>query len=92
MDLKECRERIDAVDKELVRLFAERMRISADVAAWKKANNLPVRDEVREAQKIKNVGEMAGEEMRPYTEELFSTLMSLSRAYQHHLNGSEADK
>ena len=86
MDLKECRERIDAVDKELVRLFAERMQISTDVAAWKKANNMPVRDPERERQKLKAVGDMAGEEMRLFTEQLFSTLMSLSSSYQRRLN------
>jgi len=86
MDLKECRERIDAVDKELVRLFAERMQISTDVAAWKKANNMPVRDPERERQKLKTVGDMAGEDMRLFTEQLFSTLMSLSSSYQRRLN------
>jgi len=96
MDLIEYRERIDRVDRELVRLFTERMRISADVAAWKKASGMPVYDPAREQQKLRSVGDMAaqqaGEEMRAYTEQLFSTLMSLSKDYQRSLNESEAEK
>ena len=35
MDLKETRERIDAVDAQIVSLFTERMELAQDVAANK---------------------------------------------------------
>ena len=40
MDLKDIRTQIDAVDDELVQLFVKRMNLSAQVAEYKKANNI----------------------------------------------------
>ena len=42
MDLSEIRQQIDGIDQELVRLFCQRMSLSAQVADYKKANNLPI--------------------------------------------------
>ena len=42
MDLSEIRQNIDKIDEELVRLFCERMALSAQVADYKKANNMPI--------------------------------------------------
>ena len=42
MDLSEIRKDIDKIDEELVRLFCDRMVLSAKVADYKKANNLPI--------------------------------------------------
>ncbi|MBR6522381.1 MAG: chorismate mutase, partial [Oscillospiraceae bacterium] len=52
MDLKDLRVKIDAIDDELVRLFQERMKIAADVAAYKKENGMAVLDKARERQKL----------------------------------------
>ncbi len=90
MDLKEYREQIDKVDRELVRLFGERMHIAAGVAEWKKRNNMPVRDPARERAKLKAVGEMAEPGMQLATEQLFSNLMSLARAHEHSLNAEKS--
>ncbi len=82
MDLLQIRDKIDAVDKQLVELFCERMRLCADVADYKAQNGLPVLDAGREEIKLKKVGELAGEEMSAYTRTLFREAMALSRAYQ----------
>ncbi len=42
MDLNEIRSEIDKIDDELVRLFCQRMHVAAQVADYKKANNLPI--------------------------------------------------
>ena len=42
MDLKDYRNQIDEIDDELVRLFAKRMEVSAQIADYKKANGLPI--------------------------------------------------
>lgn len=89
MDLKQYREEIDHVDKELSRLFARRMHIAADIATWKKENGLPVRDPAREREKIASVGEAAEEGMRLGTEQLFSTLISLACAHERRLNAGD---
>ena len=54
MDLSEYREQIDGIDRELLRLFCERMETSAGIAAYKKANGLPVLDPRREREKLRN--------------------------------------
>ena len=37
VDLKESREKIDRIDKEITRLFEERMEVANDVAAYKRS-------------------------------------------------------
>ena len=82
MDLSECRTKIDEIDRELVRLFAERMDIVLDVAKYKKEHNLPILDAARERALLSKVSALAGEELETYTRVLFSTIMSLSRSRQ----------
>ena len=42
MDLTELRGQIDEIDDEIIKLFCRRMDIAAQVADYKKANNLPI--------------------------------------------------
>ena len=82
MDLNEIRKDIDKIDDELVRLFCARMNLSAQVADYKKANNLPILVPARERAILQNVAEKAGPEMANYTRVLYSMLFELSRSYQ----------
>ena len=89
MELSELRTEIDAIDSELVRLFGKRMEIAAQVADYKKENNLPIYVPAREREILKDVAEKAGQEMANYTRVLYSLLFELSRSYQSKRN-SEA--
>ena len=82
MDLQDYRARIDGVDDELLRLFKERMDISREIAWYKKEQGIPVTDAAREREKLADIGEKAGEEIRSYAHMLYLTLFELSRAYQ----------
>ena len=42
MELKDLRCEIDKIDDQLVKLFVQRMEISAQVAAYKKEHQLPI--------------------------------------------------
>lgn len=88
MDLKECREQIDRIDEELVRLFARRMQVAEEVAAYKKANHLPVLDPARERQKLLDVMEKSPDGLGRYAVPLFSTIMDLSRSRQNLMLGT----
>ena len=55
LDLSQLRQRIDQLDHEIARLLTERMEISGKVAAYKKANNLPIYHPEREKQVIEKV-------------------------------------
>ena len=43
-NLEDLRKKIDKIDSELMPLFTERMKFSAEVAEYKRANNMPVLD------------------------------------------------
>ena len=60
MDLSELRKEIDRIDNQLVKLFVERMRVSAGVADYKRANNLPIFVPAREREILADVAEKAG--------------------------------
>jgi len=47
--LAEARSRIDAIDREVLRLLAERATVTRALAAWKAAHGLDARDPAREA-------------------------------------------
>ena len=91
MDLEELRVRIDAVDTELIRLFAERMDISTEIAKYKQANGLPILDAKREEAKLSSVAEKSRPELEDYTACLFSLLMELSRCHQNRGLGNHSE-
>ena len=51
-DLKECREKLDGIDREIVRLFEERMAVCGQVAEYKIETGKAVYDGEREKQKL----------------------------------------
>lgn len=83
MELNELREQIDNIDKDLLELFVKRMHISSDVAEYKREKGLPVLDAARERELLAGVARKAGEELDDYAVVLYSTILSLSRSYQH---------
>jgi len=86
LDLMECRNKLDVIDREIVRLFEERMQVCGDVAEYKIATGKAVYDAERERQKIAAVQEMAGSEFnQTAVKEIFSQLMAISRKYQYGL-------
>ena len=83
MDLTECRKNIDRIDDEILKLFLERMAIASEVAEYKQKNNMPTLQKSREREILQKVCQNAGCEMEDYARILFSTLMDLSKSYQH---------
>ncbi len=88
MELKEIRNEIDKIDSELVELYKKRMSLSANVAEYKRANNMPILDSSRERALLNKVSELSGEEFEEYTRTLYSTILDLSRSYQHKILGN----
>ncbi len=83
MELFELRNQIDGIDKELLTLFQNRMAIANQIAEYKRENHLPVLDTARERELLAGIKEAAGPDMDPYAVVLYSTILSLSRSYQH---------
>lgn len=90
--LEESRAALDAVDRDLVRLFEQRMHIVRDVAAYKRAHGLPVLDRSREAQVLDSrTAMLTDERLTGSVRTLFEQLMALSRAEQEAMLTDEED-
>ncbi len=85
VDLTVSRARIDEIDAQIIDLFEQRMRVAADVAAYKRSCGKAVLDKKREAEKIAKASEMASDEFKQFIPPLFGMVMEMSRAYQHSL-------
>ena len=83
MELNEIRKEIDEIDKQLVELYIRRMNCSAEVAEYKREHNMPVLDASRERALLNKISELSGSEFEEYTRTLYSTILDLSRSYQH---------
>ena len=91
--LEELRRELDAVDRELVRLFEQRMTIAGQVAACKIAEGRPVLDRTREEVVLASRAAMLeNPAWEADVRKLFETLMALSRREQQRImDGQEAD-
>ncbi len=85
MDLQELRKKIDEIDDGLVRLFQERMDVSAEIARYKKENNLPVHDPAREREKLYDLSFKTNPGRESYITALYYLLFELSRADQERI-------
>ncbi len=85
-DLAGIRQEIDRTDREILRLFEERMNLSEQVAEYKIATGGKVYDRQREEEKLKTLREAAsGSFNAKGAEELFRHIMSVSRMRQYQM-------
>ena len=89
MDLTDYREKINAIDDRILALFLQRMDLAAQVAAYKKANGLPVLHPAREQAVLERISAGLEAPMDEYARQLFAQLMALSRAYQQQLGAED---
>lgn len=81
-DLNELRGQLDEIDNGILDLFEKRMATCREIGNIKREKGVDVYVPEREAEKIKNVTELAGFESRPYVETLFKTMMDLAKEHQ----------
>ncbi|MDV3426561.1 MAG: chorismate mutase, partial [Bacillota bacterium] len=83
MDLSDYRNKIDEIDREIVKLFERRMETAEAIANYKKDNNLPILNSSREDQVIKKVKSyLKNPELMEGAEDLYRCIMKISRTYQ----------
>ena len=86
IDLQKSREKIDEIDKKIVELFEDRMKVAKDVAEYKISVDKPVYDKQREIDKLSKLKDRASNEFNRHgVEELFTQIMSMSRKLQYGL-------
>ena len=81
--LDESRKKINEIDKEMARLFEERMKAVLDVLKYKKEHNLPVFDEKREVELIeRNLSLLQDTNLKEYYLIFFNALLKSSKKFQ----------
>lgn len=84
--LEECRLALDEVDRDIVRLFEQRMMIARDVARYKVTRDLPVLDRSREEIVLASrVSMLEDGHFAPGVRALYECIMALSREEQERL-------
>ena len=85
-DLQECRQQIDKIDDQIVKLFEERMKVCEEVAQYKIRTGKQVLDPQREHAKLEEIrGKAHGEFNALGAQELFQQIMAISRKRQYQL-------
>lgn len=85
-DIEKARKAINEADKEMARLFSDRMNAVRDVAAYKAEHGLPIFDAEREAEVVaRGAALIDDEEIREYYVNFLKYTMELSKQYQHRL-------
>ena len=79
-DITEIRDRIDHIDSQICDLFKQRMDCALEVAEYKREHGLPVLDKTRERAKLRRVADSMPEDLRDYSQVLFSLLMDLAKS------------
>ena len=82
-ELENLREKIDAIDKEMIALFEKRMDVVADIAAYKIKNNLPVLNQNREDIVVSKVKSTV--KNKDYTDsaiDFIKDIMEISKKFQ----------
>ena len=85
-DLEKLRVEINEITSQMVELFEKRLDVSKEVAAYKKANGLPIFQPEREKQIIETYTKDA--RYKELTEAFLENLMTLSKTLQKEENES----
>lgn len=85
MELKDYREIIDDIDREMVRLFLTRMDVVAEIARYKEIHGLPILQADREQEKLTAVKEGVPEALKESVAALYALMLQLSRQHQAQL-------
>ena len=73
-----CRQEIDRIDEEIVRLLTERFLVGQRVGRFKREKGLPVLDRQREREVLRSRGDLAPD-YRSAIESVFETIMAQTR-------------
>ena len=81
--MNEIRKKINEIDKEMAKLFEERMTCAKQIAEYKAEHNLPIFDPSRELEVINNNSKLIqNDEIRQYYVDFLQNTMNVSKRYQ----------
>ena len=82
-ELENLREKIDAIDNEMIALFEKRMNVVNDIAEYKIKNNLPILNQNREdivISKVKSI--VKNNEYTDSAIDFIKDIMEISKKFQ----------
>jgi chorismate mutase/prephenate dehydratase len=84
MSLEELRRKIDETDAQIIRLIAERIRVSEQIGREKRRRGRPIQDLAREQQVLKNIERLARQEkVNPSEiENIYQQIIAISKSVQ----------
>lgn len=82
--------RLMKIDETIAKKLEERMRTVEGIAQFKKDNELPVLDAMREKEKIDKITDLVSDDMASYTRLLYNTIMEMSKDHQRKINQVES--
>lgn len=81
--LLECRNKIDEIDTQIIKLYEKRMKIVKEVAIYKINNNMQVLDSSREAMMFeKNLNKITNVEFKKYYSSVLNGYLTASKEMQ----------
>lgn len=89
--LEKARAKINELDREMVKLWAERMEAVREVAEYKKENGLPVLDASREAALLEKNLSFVPDELKSYYIQFHGGVLSSSKQFQRDLTSKPED-
>ena len=87
MGYEELKKRLAETDREMLKLFRERMQLSAGLEKARKEENIPETRALANRQIMNMALEEAPEEMRDYLPLIYSQILELSKSYRHDTTG-----
>ena len=82
--LENCRDIIDQIDSEIIKLYEKRMDIVKEVIEFKIKNNIPVLDSSREEKMlIKNLEKIKNEDYKKYYNSVLKGFLKASKDMQN---------
>lgn len=85
MNIDDLRKEIDEIDNQLIAIFEKRMATVAKISECKKKNGFSVQDTGREQEILNRISLIADGDMPVYVNELYKTILNISRRYQEQL-------
>ncbi len=90
MDLNSLRNRIDNIDAQILDLMRQRLTVVDEVTNYKKENQIPTYDAIREREKINTLADICEIDMRSYARSLYGLLFDISKDYQLKKQGGKS--
>jgi len=92
--LRELRDAIDQIDRELVELLAKRLRLVVSVGEYKRGHSLPIYDAERERDLLARVAHAAPSPLEPaMAQRIFQCIILESRELeQRHVDRKEGQR